>query len=349
MAEKTLPGKRTLYSAQRGFKDAFNATLVPVTQRLGGILMGYADSTGKIPQRVTQQALVAVGDPVQRVFVGNDFRSPFGMDGYTPLADYPYLLNYWLAKVTYDAVKPHSDYMQANLPQDIQAWLRRRTTVSEFTSNPRAQYDAPHTWVGPNGYTLSGRIWQTSVNTRVKIDKLLADGIRTGRSARDMANDLEQFLQPNRAAFRTQRPYGQDASADAMRLARSEITRAHSSASLAASQANPFVVSQDWALSASHPKFDICDGLATIGMTGDRIKEPYPLTGYVPLPVIDSHPHCLCNSRPGPLADMDTVIADLRAMMGRGEPPPVTPIDPWWFVKFLLGSFLASLIANEVM
>jgi hypothetical protein len=43
------------------------------------------------------------------------------------------------------------------------------------------------------------------------------------------------------------------------------------------------------------------------------------------------------------------VIAELRAMMGQGDEPPITPMDTWRFARLLLGSYLVNLIQNELV
>lgn len=345
----TLGGSAKLYQAYNAFKPALGDALKPVVQQAQGLIVRAALPDGSIPQSQQANLLRDVGNLVQRFFVGTDYRQAYAADGVTPLAEYPKLLNYWIAWATYQAILPHSRYMQKQLPTDVQAWLRQRMSRELITtSNVLANYQPSHTWVDPRGYRLSDRIWRDSITTRTRIDGLLLEAIRTGRGAFQLAKDLEQFLLPTRAAFRTRRPYGQDASFDALRLARTEIGRAHTQASYVAGLANPFVESFDWALSASHPKFDICDRLATIGMQGQRLKDPYPATGEVPKPFEDSHPQCLCTLRPGPLTPTADVVQQLRAMMGKGEVAPITPIDAWPFLRLLLGAYLASLIFGEV-
>lgn len=181
-----------------------------------------------------------------------------------------------------------------------------------FRPNPLAQYEQAHTWVDPNGYTLSERIWNTAGNTRRKLDLFLEDAIRRGQGTLDLqrkgatglARDLEQFLLPGRT-LRTNKPYGIDASYDAMRLARTEITRAHARAAENAASLNPFVEGMGIRLSGSHPKADICDRAAAAGpFPKDAIPEQYK----IPL-----HPHCLCTyyfeTVKNPTAVLEAVMA----------------------------------------
>jgi hypothetical protein len=160
-----------------------------------------------------------------------------------------------------------------------------------FKPNPLAQYEQAHTWIDPNGHTLSDRIWRTAGNTRRKLDMFLEDAIREGRGtlnlenrgATGLARDLEQFLMPGRQLRRTSKPYGIDASYDAMRLARTEITRAHAKAFENTAELNTFVTGLIWNLSGSHPKIDICDTHAE--------NSPYPLGTQ---PTMPAHPHDMC-------------------------------------------------------
>lgn len=348
-----IPGAAFSAQAVRKFQNEFNDLMLVHVRHLQGLIVQNSvtvDGKTIVPRSAQQRLLTDAGNYVQRIFVGSDYRSAYASDGVTPLADYPKLLNKWLVWVTYKVVDSHAKYMARALPDDIKQWLNNRVAVEMVGGNPLAVYSAPHTWVDPRGYRLSDRIWGVSVRTRTQIDNLLLEGINTGRSSLDIAKDLEQFLLPNRKPFRTRRPYGSDASFDAMRLARSEITRAHSYASFAAATANPFVDGWDFALSAQHPKIDICDTLATIGMGGERLKDPYPLDGGdVPIPVQDTHPQCICTGRPAVIRSRKEIIDQLRTMMGQGDDAPITPINVYNFLKVLLGAYLANLIFTEIL
>ena len=350
---KTIGGAAFRFQATRRFQDQLNDELKPLLRQLQGLLATAAssrtpDGTYVIPPSSENRVLDEAGTLVQRFFVGSDLRHPYGSDGVTPLAPYPRILNQWLAWVTYKVVQTHTQYMKKRLPADIERWLNVRLSREQFNQNPLAGYEAPHTWIDPKGYRLSDRIWQTSIETRRKIDALIADGIRNGRSAIDMSKDLEAFLLPNRAGLKTDKPYGTKASFDAMRLGRSEIARAHSYASLAAGRANPFVDGWEWAESLQHPKFDVCDKLATIDSTGKRVRDPYPINGNCPVVVQDSHPQCICVNYTSVSQKPADVIAQLREQMEQGEPAPLTPIDTFDFVKLLIGSYLTSIIFREI-
>lgn len=354
----TLSGARGLYGAQYQFTQAFKAEYAALVERLYGIVVYSGGPLDRIAPEYATQLVGRLGDHVFRFFVGMDGRSAYAGDGMTPITPFARLLNRGIAFSVYKAVEPHATYLQRVLPQDIQDWLkigllkraqRVQTKTEQLAiTNPLAQYQAPHFWIDASGYRLSDRIWRTGLSTRLKMDQMLMDNIRSGTGARELARMLEQFLLPERINLRTKKPYGQDASYDAMRLARSEIGRAHSQATRAASKANPFVTTLDWRLSAAHPKQDVCDDLATIGMGGERIRDPYPVDE-APIPVEDSHAQCLCATVPGPLKPMDEVVGDLRGMLDRGESAPVTPIDAFDFITLLLGGVVVGAIAKEVL
>lgn len=320
----------------------------PVIRELSGLLTINSDATGRIRSTSVDTVKAQAGNTVQRYFVGSDLRSPFAADGVTPLAVYPAILNDALARVTWIAVEPHVAIMRKRLTPELFRWLELSNVREQLILNPLPVYESPHTWVDPRGYTLSDRIWQTSAEVRRKIDLILTNGIRNNLSALEISRQLEFALLPGRVGKRTTKPYGTNASFDALRLARTEITQAHSSASLAASKANPFVSGMDWALSARHPRADICDSIATIGMSGERLKEPYDIEGDVPTPPGSSHPQCICNMRPFVGRDARVVNQDLNAMRARGGAAPLTPAARNRFLEALLGSYLWGLIRSGV-
>jgi hypothetical protein len=206
--------------------------------------------------------------------------------------------------------------------------------VSEqiFRPNPLAKYEPAHTWVDPNGYRLSDRIWNTAGNTRTRLDAFLEDRIRNGQGALQMSRELETFLVPGRA-LRTSKPYGTDASFDAMRLSRTEIARAHAAAAEISAAMNPFVQGLRVVLSGSHRKRDICDDAAA---SGPWPKDEIPFRYRLPL-----HPACLCHYAyemvENPQAALDAMREDIRR--ARSELMDfVGPVLVDQFIRLLLSS-----------
>lgn len=346
-------------ATMRAHEAAQTAAFASLSARLGDLLLREARADGKVPLTRRRPVREAVEREVTAHFLSatrDRSLAPFEvvMGRVVPLSPYATVLFASIADATRIAVDQQAVIMERALADasDVLMALRQARInpfevarrAAEFEGwklRPFLEYDPAHRFVWPDGYTLSNRIWRTSVETRRKIDALLAEGLVEGKSARDMAKELETFLQPGRALRRTRKPYGSTASYDAMRLARTEITAAHSRAGFMSAQLNPFVQSYDVVLSGSHPKPDICDDVAAGG--------PYPMDDTEHLPPL--HPHCLCHLRWTVADNMDTVIANLRAELAAAERTMratatltglVGPILRDKFVDLLLGDALAA-------
>lgn len=336
-----------LKKAQSGARREIEAAFLMVSGDIRNVLLSNVGGDGKIDPRRTEDVLIACGNALMLMFVGADGRRAY--NGIEPLSPLATVLDKYLVQVQARVVQTHADFITRKLRNDtaVLAWLRNKRVRADemvmetdpvFLPNPLATYEAAHTWVDPKGYRLSDRIWRAGTRTRDKLDLLVSAEIRKGTSAVDIAQLAERFLLPSRGSIRTSAPYGLEfnGSFDAMRLARTEISRAHAQASKAAAMANPYVDRIDWALSLSHPRIDICDDYATVDGGGARIKEPYPKGG-APLPVASTHPHCLCHLRPV-VADSDaTVTARLREVYKSGAEAPMTPAGESAMMQLMTG------------
>lgn len=337
-----IASEQSLRSAQAGFLADYTVLALDLAAQIGQLLSRFVGSDGLIPLSSLQEVQNTAQDMTLNLYV-DPTQGAYASDGVTPVSDYSSVLNQHLISATVGVVAGHAAWLN-NRPDDVASWLSLPPiTVNPapypFRSNPLAQYDPFHTWVDPRGWDLSQRIWEVGLNTRRKIGEYLDYNIRQGTSALTMSRELEQFLVPGRANFTTTRPYGTTASFDALRLARTEIARAHTEASFASAYANPFVTGMDWKLSPRHPKMDVCDRLATIGMGGQRLREPYPLDE-APHVVENSHPQCICCNLPA-LGDITAITAQIRAIMDDyGAPPSLIPIDLQTFLIAMLGTEL---------
>lgn len=338
----SVPSTRLLYSRlqEKRMNTQLGIVFQPTIDRLVSLVTSFGET---IPPERLNEITAQAGKIVESTFVGSDGRNAFGADGITALAPFPRWLNTEMASIQTEVVLAHRDTMQRLSPLDVWQYLRTaKPKVSE--QRPFLKYVPSHEWLDERGYTLSDRIWQTSQQTRAKIDALLRDGIRQGRGSLDIARDLRQFLQPGRYLKVTNKPYGTTASFDGMRLARTEISRAHAQASMASSLANPYVNGIDTALARRHKCCDNCDDLTTIDENGRRKREPYTLQNAVIPPY---HPHCICVSMPAMITSREDVIAALRQQLGL-EPAPLTPAVPYAFLLDLLGSAFMAYVDYEL-
>jgi hypothetical protein len=368
---RNIAHSRVLYSNLRAFRAEVTAMYQGAADRARSILLSHAPDGDTIDPRRLDRIRRQVKAPLSDILTApyedsphDNGRAAYKNDYITPLSPYAAALNRYIALTQAQVVAAHYRFIRERLPDDVLRAMQRfplpEEAVAEmgpadmFRANPLAQYDPAHLWVDPRGWRLSDRIWQADQSTRAAIDKMLAYEIRKGTGALKLSRMLEQFLVPGRASLRTKKPYGTDASYYAMRLARTEIARAHSTASKAAAYANPFVSGMDWALSHSHKldPGDPCEEHATIWRDGRRVKDPYPVER-APVPVVDSHPHCICNIRPSVTDDVNSVVDDLRAALRVGQagsPPggvgrttmtapviaPPNPSNPYNFLAGLL-------------
>jgi hypothetical protein len=177
---------------------------------------------------------------------------------------------------------------------------------------------------------LSQRIWRIDRDARDGITNVLLNGISTGDSAWNIAQQLEQYLGANQECPRwtSTRLYGRTKSQiaqgdttglvsspcdgrgvsyNALRLARTEIQKAHALATDRILLSQPWVEKEQIHLSAAHPETDICDDTVQGGEDGKGIYA----VGDIELPL---HPNCLCY-KTAVLMDEKEFTSQLRGWM----------------------------------
>jgi len=172
-------------------------------------------------------------------------------------------------------------------------------------------YDALHSFVGPDGYRLSDRVWRAEARMRNQIDALLAYHIRAGTAAVDIARELEQFLK-REAIGRTMKPYGRFGSYEARRLARTEITAAFGRATIAAAQANPFTVGILWSLSPNRTGEWDCN--CEYNATADEFGLGPGVWPKDQVPTYPDHPHGMCGLSEVTVTN-EEAVEDIRAWL----------------------------------
>lgn len=328
-----------------------------LAQAIAGDVTRRADADGNVPRTATFDLQRLAGERIQRIYLGMSHSgqlAPFeiGAGGkLIPLS--PYMTALWgaITAAVRIPIEQNAAILAKRLPADVLAVMRLGTEdpfkaagaqvaeVEVFRPNPLAQYEAPHTWVDPNGYRLSDRIWNTAAAERQRLNAYLDDAIKQGKGALTMSRELVQFLDPSRSGLKTSKPYGSKVSFDAMRLARTEITRAHGQAHVVAGAMNPFVAGDKWNLSPRHPRPDVCDIYARGGPNGDGVYPTGTLPGY------PAHPSCLCNLTYALISDPDAIIEELRRDIRRERAQLVDKIGPLAvddFDRLLLGETISE-------
>lgn len=341
---------RILASAQVGYKADMIRELKIIAAQIGTMVIQSAGSDGTVAKSAQRQVVANAGAILTRFFVGANGRYAYADDDVTPQSTYASILNKWYLTVTVRQIQAHMTWLKSTMPDDLFRWLQAATPpatretwnvsigdVQYVHVNALAQYDAMHTWVDPNGYRLSDRIWNTSNKSRAQLDALMTDLMRQGTSATEIAKLTERFIVPGRAAIRTKKPYGSDASYDAMRLGRTELAAASNRASLLAARMNPYVEAIDIARSANgDPTCEDCEQHASIGRDGGRKRQPYPLYS---APYLPRHPHCMCAYRPS-VRPVKEVTEQLHQWYDEGQQAPVTAANMAWLLLAMFGSYL---------
>jgi hypothetical protein len=251
--------RRLLYQSQA----AFNRDFKELMQRILEEVITILGTDEVIPIYRSWDIMTRIEDAVSRPFLNGDFER---------------ILNRHLSDTQNSVLMAQREYMQKQLSGDLVQWLSTATPSSESPLKKSGDQ--------------RDRILATLLVLRAKLSKYLTYNIRAGTPANRITRDMTNMLLPDREVLSTTVPLGVNLSFDPSRLARVEMTNAYTAATFAVSALNPFVGGMDWALSIRHPKVDICDRLATIGMSGNRLRPPYPINS-APHAVKDSHINCV--------------------------------------------------------
>lgn len=135
-----------------------------------------------------------------------------------------------------------------------------------------------------DGLNLSQRLYNLDKAARTELQEIVAKGIATGQSARDMAKALTPTLEQSGV---------DNVRYKAMRIARTEINQAYReghivSATDQAGNLHPWISAIGWRLSPAHPRTDICDIWASDD--SDGLGDGNYESSNVP----PGHPNCMC-------------------------------------------------------
>ncbi|MCW6075482.1 exonuclease SbcC [Clostridium sporogenes] len=170
-----------------------------------------------------------------------------------------------------------------------------------------------------DGKTLDKRIWNVTKSNAKDIDTLIKVNVAKGANARNLAQQLERYINPTKRIEAKTLEVGMNKSLayQAQRLARTSITHAFAETTIENAKKNPFNKGIKWNLSASHSarmhgKTDECDDY------DGKVFKP----NEVPL----QHPNCLCYFTEEN-EDINKVIKDLKAW-NKGKSNP--KLDKWY-------------------
>lgn len=138
-----------------------------------------------------------------------------------------------------------------------------------------------------DGLTLDKRNWNITKRNGKDLNRIIKVNIAQGRSAGELAKQLEQYINPyKRMNAHTRIPgINKSTAYQAQRLARTSLTHANTETYIQGSKMNPFCEGLKWNLSSSHSsrmhgRTDICDEYS------GKVFKP----NEVPI----QHPNCLC-------------------------------------------------------
>jgi len=330
---------------ERGILQTFDGQQRVLAQNIGRLVLQRANQIieGKhiVPNlRANREALKQGTWELVRTYYIGFGADPF--DGSNPQSEYARLLVDGVKGAIRIQVQRQDALLKQTLKNapDVYRWLtghRSYIPIREINS-----YDPFYLFVDPRGYRLSDRIWQTAIDQRSRIDRLLDYHIGQGTAAVRIARLLEDFLTPGTELIKTRTPYGQEGSYAARRLARTEITAAAGRATVNANIANPFVSGTKWSLSASHRCCDICDDYARGGPNGDGVylpgsEPPYP-----------AHPHDLCNLSPVISGNTSELIEELRREIGLGD-RRARQLQGAFNIEWLINALFTGLFIETVL
>ena len=170
-----------------------------------------------------------------------------------------------------------------------------------------------------DGKTLDKRLWNITKKNGKDIDTLIKVNVLKGANARELAKQLDKYVNPNKIlkAKTLEAGISKNISYQAQRLARTSITHSFAETMIENAKTNPFNVGIKWNLSPSHSermhvKTDICDEY------NGKVFKPKE----VPL----QHPNCLCYFTEENM-DIDEAIEEIKLWSEGGSNPK---LDRWY-------------------
>lgn len=182
------------------------------------------------------------------------------------------------------------------------------------------------------GLKLSDRIWQQGEKAQEAIRNILEEAAATGQSAMETARLLQQYVRKDALTLAKDYPnlmhrlkgrIPNDISYEALRLARSETSKAYWNGVIESARNSPSYKGTKWILNRSHPVTDICDVYADhdeglgYGVYAPGSEPRYP------------HPNCICtivavHEQP------EEFLKKLKNWKEQGPSPETLKIENWY-------------------
>lgn len=334
-----------LFQVQGNAINAYSDLLTDPIDRMMSQILRSSTPQGKIDPDKKTALLEKIGNIITSVF--SDGRETF--DRKKPLTPFASFINQHIALASLEAAKPHYTLLKTYLDTELLIWLSGGRTVEQVSiGNDISLYPPPHEFVDPAGYRLADRVWRLGQTTRIKLDQMLSDAIEQGQSATELATHINNYLLPgHEISGLSTKGYGTNVSYHATTLIRSEVSSAHSMATLGSTNADPFTSGIDWKFSIRHIKSDDCDRFATLDASGHRIKPPYSVID-APIPVRSTHPGDLCYLVPS-VTETDQVVTQyLSDLKDNRKPAPLTPYNLLYFLIRFIGIELVNPILGDI-
>ena len=183
---------------------------------------------------------------------------------------------------------------QASLLDDAVRGIRLSIRPSFKSMFARTQDEAVAAVLNGSIYSgprtsLSRRIWNNEALQGGQIERLIAEATAKGRSATELARDLEAFVNPKAAMpdnwndIYEQCPFPFRVDYNAKRLAVASLNHSYYQGMLMAARENPYAEYLHWELSSMHLIYDVCDtymehdeGLGLGNFSLDNAPLPHP-------------------------------------------------------------------------
>lgn len=305
---------QALYRHLRALRTEYGELIEPVYARIANIILSYTNEDGQIQLERVRLLLAELDSELSSFFLTGGI----AFNGTTPVSPFALLLQRHIDGVREAVLDGHVDWMRSKLSAETQDWLHQAVPTEVGVLNEFYE------WENSKGRDLNQRVWALLLTMIAKLTRYILFATQQGLVATRVNKELQDMMYPSRKVKGTASMQGVDLSYDAMLFARMETTRAYTDIVFVLGALNTLSDGIEWGLSPRHPRMDICDSLATIGMGGERLRPPYPVDD-APHVVSDSHVGCICANWSSDLVASGE-IERFEELRRSGQPPPFTPL-----------------------